>query len=572
MALDNEYARERVLSLRKRIAGPPETREDELTPEDRNILVKFDDQLTRDRKKNNRCGWYHHGNLLSELFILAVETKSLATTLDDGHDGRAALDDVLEWIHDQDYSGYTIQGKLSTLRVFAETVLGELPERFEEIEPGRHVEDDPAPLPSNIVEYTDVIKMVEEVDAVRDKALLLVQWSTGMRPMEELYTLQKKNVKIYDDHVVLSLPEKGKTDRRDIMVVVGSQLLRKWVTDEHPAHHDPESSMNPDTFLWTKQNENKHLLYGSLTTRFSVAGERAGIEKDHSPQHFRRSAASVLAGQPYINERDLRHRFSWSPNSDSPEHYIAANSDATKVNVARCRGQDIEGMEGTEDTAPVVCARCGDWTTRGLEGCIWCQHDLDGEETPLGAVSDAAMQDPRSAGEKDLAQMLLDGDVTADELRTLQKMESVVKSEPELFERLDQLITKADALEEAAKDERGSALAVSGPFGAAASVSSALAAASRKWARAKHLALRVHPGFEHYPPRGGRLAALLAGWFVILAGAIAAWDATGILDDVLAGEPLAVLALVVSLAVGSELVRRDLPSVRDALRAASSSN
>lgn len=569
MALDNEYARERVRAIRERVAGPPEKRESGLTPEDRNILVKFDDQLTRDRKKNNRCGWYHHGNLLNQLFVFALETNCLAQTLEEGPEGDRALDEVLDWIHSQDYSGYTVQGKLSTLRVFANTILGELPERFEEIEPSEHVEEDPAPLPSNIVEYVDVIEMIQEVDSIRDKALLLVQWSAGLRPMEELYTLQKKNVQFFEDHAVITLPSEGKTDRREIIVVVGSPLLKKWVNEQHPVHDDPESSMNPETFIWTKRNENKHLQYGSMTARFDAAGERANIEKDHSPQHFRRSAASVLAGQPFINERDLRHRFSWSPRSRAPEHYIAANSDATKVNVARCRGQDVEGIEESPDTAPVPCPRCGDWTTRALDACIWCHHNLETEQMTFSASS-RSMQDPRAAGEKDLAQMLLDGDVTADDLRTLQKLESVVKTEPELFDRLDQLITKADALEEAAKDERGSALAVADPFGLVTYASGIATAAGRKWARAKHLALRVHPGFEHYPPQGPRLAGLLAGWFVILAASLATWSATGVLDDVLAGEPLALLALAISLAVGSALVSRDIPTVREALEAAAS--
>jgi hypothetical protein len=92
-----------------------------------------------DRKDNNRCGWYHHGNLLSRLYILSSHTDQLAASFDaDG--GQDAVDDITDWIHAQGYADYTVQGLLSALRVFAETVLDEegdaLPERFANIEPG----------------------------------------------------------------------------------------------------------------------------------------------------------------------------------------------------------------------------------------------------------------------------------------------------------------------------------------------------------------------------------------------------------------------------------------------------
>ena len=77
-----------------------------------------------DRKDNNRCGWYHHGNLLSRLYILSSHTDQLAASFDaDG--GQDAVDDITDWIHAQGYADYTVQGPLSALRVFAETVLDE---------------------------------------------------------------------------------------------------------------------------------------------------------------------------------------------------------------------------------------------------------------------------------------------------------------------------------------------------------------------------------------------------------------------------------------------------------------
>jgi site-specific recombinase XerC len=567
MALDTDYAKARVKAIRKQVAGPPNERDHDLCDADRNILIAYDEQLTSDRKKSGRCGWYHHYNTLSRLYVYAQETGRLAECLEDGPQGKQALNTIIDWIHDQDYGGYSLQSHLSTLRVLADTILGELPKRFEEIEPSSHVEEDPAPLPSNIVEYADAIEMVEQVDLTRDKALILMQWSAGLRPMGELYGLQRKNVKLLDDHVEITLPTEGKTDRRSIIVVVGSAMLRRWIEIDHPVHDDPEASMGPETFLWTKPNKNQHLGYSALAERFSVAADRANLEKDHSPQHFRRSAASVLAGQPYISERDLRQRFSWSSNSDAPEHYIAANSKPTQVNVARCRGMDVDSIEESPDTAPILCPRCGDWTTRGLDACLWCEHNLDDEQITI----DQPMAHPDNAGEKDLAGMILDGDITADELRTLRKLEGPIKTERDLFDQLDELIVKAEALEDAqasSGDTLSSLLGVSGVIGY---VSAAAGAVAQRWASAKHAAMTIHPGFEQYPPSRKTSAKLLGGWVLILAAAIPLWISTGILQKAVDGEPTAVGAVIVAVAAGVWLLHRDLPDVDDAIEAATTS-
>lgn len=562
---ENEYAKQRVEAIRKRVAGPPEQREEDLTPEDRNILIEFDEKLTSARKKNNRCGWYHHANLLQRLFVFALETGRLAESLEDGSEGDDALDDITTWIHDQDYSGYTVQGMLSTLRVFANTVRGELPEHFQDIEPSEHVEKDPAPLPSNIIEYPDLVTMLEETDSVRDRALLATQWSVGLRPMEELYTLQWKNVELFDDHAMISLPKRRKTEHREVIVIVGAPLLRQWIKKHHPVHDDPEASLGPETFIWTHQNKNELLSYSAFGTRFTVAGERAEIEKDHSAQHFRRSAASIMARQPHITERDLRQRFSWSYRSYAPEHYIQMHSEDTHISVARSRGQDVDKIEEDPDTAPIICPNCGDWTLRLMDACIWCNHDMDPEQTTWDRPT---MQDPRDTGEKDLAEMILDGDITADQLRTLRQLEGAIKTERDLWSKLDDLIQKAEALEEAKEHSGDNVSSLLGVAGVVGHLSAAATEAAEQWSQTKHAALKIHPEFEHYPPRGPRLVGLVSAWAVLLGVSVAVLLTGGVLEELVAGEPVMLFTAIVALAVGGVLVERDLPSIEDALDAA----
>jgi len=564
MALDQNYAKQRVQSIRKLVAGPPEERTDKLTDEDRNILIEFDEELTKDRKRNNRCGWLHHCNILQRLFVYAMETGALADSLDGGDAGATALDRITDWIHDQDYTGHSLQGHMSTLRVFADTVCDEMPAHYAEIEPSQWVEEDPTPLPSEIIEYEQAIEMVKQVELIRDKALILIQWSAGLRPVTALHTLQRKHIEIADDHVKITLERDGKDDRRTIICIVGSALLRKWIGDEHPVHDDPEDEMDAETYIWTDKDKNELLSYGGMATRFTVAGDRADIQGDYSPQGLRRSAASNLAKQPYINERDLRHRFSWSYGSDAPEHYIREFGEATAVNVARCRGRAVENMDGLNempDVDTIPCPHCGDYTTRGLDECIWCEHNLEEEQLTI----DRTMRDPRAAGERTIAEKLLDGDISSEELRTLRKLETHIKTNHDLFEDLDDLIVKAEALEESRDDTGDTVSGVTGPAGALAAVSDKISSAASIYSQKKHAALSIDPTWSRYPPSKPRLAGILLGWTVILGIAIPVWVQNEIAQTAMSGDPTAVTAAVMSFAIGCYLVVRDLPTIDDAL-------
>ena len=551
-----------VKRLRERVLENPG---EQLTADDRNAIIRFDEQFTTDRQKTGRAGWLHHRNKLRDLIVLAEETECLAATLEDGQTGEDAVDEIVEWITDQDASGYTIQANLSTLRVFAQTILRELPDRFEEIEPSAHVDEDPAPLPSNIVEYEDLLAMVEETDSTRDCALYTTEWDGGLRPWGELWTLQYKHIEFRDGYALISLEKEGKTERHEVAITVGVSFLDKWIHKEHPVHEDPEAELGPETFIWTRQHRNTLLCYGALAERFDVAAEDAGIEKDHCPQHFRRSCASILARQPGTGLTDLMDRFSWARSSDAPWHYIAAHSNPTNVKVLNVRGHDVDDLHDEPETAPILCPDCGEWTMRGLSECARCSVALDPEQTTWERRT---CEDPRKAGEKSLAEMVLERDITAADLRTLRRLETPIKTERDLFENLDDLIVKAEALEDAMEQQGDSVSSLLGVGGVLGHLSAVGTAAAGKWARMKHAALRIHPALEDYPPTGQQLLGLIAAWTLLLgvAGGLAA--STGLFEAVSEGNLLLPLVAIVSLAVSTWAVTQELPSLDEALIAA----
>ncbi|WP_226043533.1 site-specific integrase [Natrinema sp. DC36] len=562
MSLSDDYAQARVRSLRERIDGPPDKRETDLSDADREVLIEFDEEIRRINAAQSRFGGYQHSNLLKQTLMLALETGELAASLQEGERGQAAVDEMLMWIDDQDYSGYSKQSPLSALRVFAELLIdGDRPERFERISPSKDVERDPAPKPGNIIRYTDVVLMVKGLDHTRDKALVMLQWDGGLRPMSELWDLQYRDVHLLEDKIMLSLPADTKTGRREVVISVGAPFLRKWIEEEHPAHHETEPGMQPETYIWTKLNKNDWLGYSALSTVFDKAADRIDFEKDNSPQHFRRSAASILAAQATINERDLRSRFGWAPNTDSPEHYIAAFSEATHTSVLRARGHDVEDIEETEDTAPIRCASCETWTPRGLDRCIHCRHPIDAEiEAVQHTVTNPA------APEKGLRQMIIDGDVTSDDLRSVQRLESVIQTEPQLFDQLEQIIIMAEALE-AEREETGETAMATTVGGAIAWLSGAATSAALAWARTKDKVLRAHPEFDGYPPDRPTAAKIGVSWLLLAGIALTMTYWTGSLQDLAAGDPTQVIAVAIAALLGGVTINRITPSAEDAVAA-----
>lgn len=552
-----QMAKQTVERLRERVIDNPE---DRLTPEDRNAIIRFDEEFSTDRRKNGRSGWQHHANKLRDLIAIAEETECLAAALEDSRGGRRAVDEIVTWITEQDASEYTIQDNLSSIRVFAETVLGELPERFAEIKPSAHVTEDPAPLPSNIVEFEDLVAMIEVTDSSRDCALYSTEWGGGFRPQGELWLLQYKHVDIRDGYAVISLEEEGKTDRHDVAICTGVSWLDKWIHKEHPVHDDPEAELNPDTFIWTRDDRNVLLSYGGLAERFDVAADKAGLQVDHSPQHFRRSCASILARQPGTGLTDLMERFSWARASDAPWHYISAHSNPTNSKVLSVRGHDVDDLHDEPETAPIVCPRCGDWTMRGLSECVWCPESLDPDQTWFEHDRPVS---PQTDGEKNLAQLIMDGDVTADDLRTLRELETVIKTEQDLFRNIDDLIVKAEGLEDALEQQGDSVSSLLGVGGLLGQVVSGVGGVARSWAQRTHAALRIHPAFAKYPPRGPDLVGLVSAWLVLVAigGGLAASSIDGSPD------PALLVATIASVSLGVGLVARELPSVGDALEA-----
>jgi len=171
--------------------------------------------------------------------------------------------------------------------------------------------------------------------------------------------------------------------------------------------------------------------------------ERVDLEKDHSPQHFRRSSATCVAERPYASERLLGKRYGWSWYSDTPEHYIQTMDEAVEDNVSRVYGHDVEAVEEPPELAPVICPGCEEWTMRGLDSCIWRSHDIDEEIAEIQHTVSHSVKP-----NKDLLDLIMEGEITADDIRSLRKLEPVIRSRPEVLDELEKLTQLAEGYEQ----------------------------------------------------------------------------------------------------------------------------
>lgn len=401
-----------------------------------NMADEFlDEQLTDQRFVTARIAM--HIDRYRRMALAKPGALSLAVD-DNTDEADDAVNEIKSWlINERDLADNTIGDYLQTIKHLGGYLFDEMPERFDALNPRAWMDDDPTPAATNIVTWEEAVQMAETRDRPRDQAMILVEWAAGTRPESELWGLQFKHLEDMGDHYKLSVPTPGKTGKRPVYVFSGSAALRKWHTEEHPAHQECEEGPSPETRLWTYHSSNEALGYSQIKRIFRQAGRDAGIEKTHTAQHFRRSRASVLASRKTINHLDLHQMFGWKRNSSAPKHYISEFSGETKKHVSEADGHMVE-FEDPDPIGPIPCPNCERWTERGLSECIYCSHDVD----DYSPIEEQVAVDPAHA-EQDLMTMIIDEEVTADDLKSVKKLEGIIKKRSRLFDQIDELIDLA---------------------------------------------------------------------------------------------------------------------------------
>jgi integrase/recombinase XerD len=147
-------------------------------------------------------------------------------------------------------------------------------------------------LPKAILTIGEVEKVLAQADlrtplGVRDRAIMEVLYSTGMRRMEavelSIYSLDQ------DRGTVLIRKGKGKKDR---MIPIGERALR-WV-EKYLTEARPELVVEPDGGVLFLTGEGEALTPGHLTDQVAAYIDAAGIGKKGSCHLFRHTMATLM--------------------------------------------------------------------------------------------------------------------------------------------------------------------------------------------------------------------------------------------------------------------------------------
>ena len=206
----------------------------------------------------------------------------------------------------------------------------------------------------------EVVSMVESCTSIRDKALVMTLFESGLR-VGELLTMQIKNVRFEQQGAYLSVT--GKTGDKVVFVYLSTPLLSQWIA-QHPLNDDPEA------YLWISLNTlNHHGIISPMRLCAIVkeSAHNAGVKKRVWSYLLRHSAATDDA--KVMPHAVLCAKYGWTQGSKMPAVYVHLGAEDVKD--AQLRKYGI-ALPQKDNQALVECPRCHQKSSPGIRYCSVC--------------------------------------------------------------------------------------------------------------------------------------------------------------------------------------------------------
>jgi len=222
-------------------------------------------------------------------------------------------------------------------------------------------------MPKEVLAPEEVEAMAAAADNIRDKALVLTLYESGLRA-GELLELRIRDIEV--DRYGAVLRVYGKTGDRRVRVIASAPALLEWLS-----HHPGKN--NPDARVFGKPPDYSRMSYTALAKILRKLAARAGVRKHVHPHLFRHSRATELA--KYLTESQLAAYFGWAQGSQMPRIYVHLSG--RDIDPALLR---LSGLEAVEEEPSKFrlrqCARCREMNPPGERFCRRCGMPLDPEE------------------------------------------------------------------------------------------------------------------------------------------------------------------------------------------------
>jgi len=225
------------------------------------------------------------------------------------------------------------------------------------------------PDPDLLPTPNTVRQLVKNTDKTRDKALLMILWSTGGR-ISEILGLQWQDVRFQQNkgHKVAKVIFRDtKTgDNRKVPVRSGYVYLKNL------QNKDSRSS-EAEAYVFRSEQTDTQLSYRSAYKVIKRARKRSDVDAHikTNPHAFRKGRATFLAAQG-MNQASLCDYMGWVQGSKEAAVYVKLAESDKENSIMKVSGLEVRETEREKDVLPVKCPECGELNIWEAVSCVEC--------------------------------------------------------------------------------------------------------------------------------------------------------------------------------------------------------
>jgi len=289
---------------------------------------------------------------------------------------REDVEGFFKWLKENGYRDGTISSMAAKLKRFYKWLLGDddhYPPQVSWLK-ANSVKNK---LPREILSVEEIKAMANAADNIRDKALVLVLYESGLRAGEFL-DLRIRDIEVDEYGAVLHVS--GKTGDRRVRIISSAPALLEWI-NHHPKKDDP------DARVFGRYGDNRRMSYTALRNLLIRLAKKAGVRKNVHPHLFRHSRATHLAR--YLTESQLSKFFGWVQGSRMPQIYIHLSGRDLDPALLKLAGLEAEAEKVKQPEFTLQrCPRCGELNPPNEKTCRRCGNPLQGLPSTLLQSSD----------------------------------------------------------------------------------------------------------------------------------------------------------------------------------------
>lgn len=229
------------------------------------------------------------------------------------------------------------------------------------------------PDPETLPNPETIRKLVRNASKTRDKALLMLLWSTGGR-ISEILGLKWKDVRFKQDEnkelVTVVFKDTKTGEDRKVPIRTGFVYLKDLKQED-------SKSDDPEAWLFRSQQTGDQLSYRSAYKAIKRSRGKANISNriKTNPHAFRKARATFLASQG-MNQATLCEYMGWVQGSDQASVYIALAESDKENTVMELAGIKEDKKTEEKDLLPVKCHACSKLNRFESENCSECSKTL----------------------------------------------------------------------------------------------------------------------------------------------------------------------------------------------------